>query len=414
MINLFLEHKVLDCIMSNKREDCYICFCEDKCLYEVDLKTEDTKNTEHIKNIEHVKNTEDIKNIEHIKHTKHIKNAGCIKKIAALSNIELLDKPIKLYYYAPYICVTERFGTHAAVVHHINGSIYELTREDYHADVSSYSIGFIEHFGTVCLLHQTQWNRLDLLDLTTMEIVTKREIRYEKIKDSYQTEDGKIIAAVYENENFLDYFHSLLEVSPNKTGFITNGWHWAPADNIKYSHINEFLTRYETGLKGIDYVMGGYNWDRPCAFIDETTFVIAADLEQEIVEEIIEQNSDQPIIYDQLIFYKFTETEDSAYHPVKKIAISVFPINQYGEVFGKLYYDKEKDCLITISEKGAYSVSLEGSILKKYDEISPKSEVKISNCNAGISFQLPWSYSTVFHKFYRFNEELHNIEVIDG
>ena len=71
---------------------------------------------------------------------------------------------IKLYVHEPWVCVTERFGTHAALINLEKASVRELKREDYHADVSSYSIGFLRRDGRVLLVHQTEWNRLDIMD----------------------------------------------------------------------------------------------------------------------------------------------------------------------------------------------------------------------------------------------------------
>ena len=57
--------------------------------------------------------------------------------LAILENISVLDKPIKIYYHFPYICVSERYGLNAATVNIINGQVISFSREDNYCDVSS-------------------------------------------------------------------------------------------------------------------------------------------------------------------------------------------------------------------------------------------------------------------------------------
>jgi len=96
-----------------------------------------------------------------------------IRHIANLSSITAFDKPIEMTLHEPYACVVERFGLHGAVVDLRHGTIREIQREDYHADVSSYSHAFVERDGVCLLLHQTEWNRLDIMDLETGRCLTE-------------------------------------------------------------------------------------------------------------------------------------------------------------------------------------------------------------------------------------------------
>ncbi len=110
--------------------------------------------------------------------------------IAELDNIKLLDRPLKMYYHFPYICVSERYGLNAAVVNIADGRVIKFAREDYHCDVSSYSIGFLEWDDRVLLIHQTQWNRLDITDLETGSLLTEREIIYRKTGETETNQWG--------------------------------------------------------------------------------------------------------------------------------------------------------------------------------------------------------------------------------
>jgi len=153
--------------------------------------------------------------------------------LAVLDNITLLDKPIKMYYHFPYICVTEQFGLNASVVKITDGKTLKLARLDYHCDVSSYSIGFLEYNGSVLLIHQTQWYRLDITDLETGELLTESDIIYLDTDDIVTTESG--VYHKTERKRFIPYFHSLIHVSPDCKHFLSNGWVWTPQDKINHS-----------------------------------------------------------------------------------------------------------------------------------------------------------------------------------
>ncbi|MDR1135146.1 MAG: hypothetical protein LBL49_03060 [Clostridiales Family XIII bacterium] len=83
---------------------------------------------------------------------------------------------IVLYFHHPYICAVERFGLNAAMVNIETGGLRELSREDYHCDVSSYSFGFMERGDKLLYICQTQWNRLDIFDAESGENLTEREV----------------------------------------------------------------------------------------------------------------------------------------------------------------------------------------------------------------------------------------------
>jgi hypothetical protein len=51
--------------------------------------------------------------------------------LAVLEDITLIDRPVKIYYHFPYICVTERYGLNAATVNIANRHMFKLAREDY-------------------------------------------------------------------------------------------------------------------------------------------------------------------------------------------------------------------------------------------------------------------------------------------
>jgi len=336
--------------------------------------------------------------------------------LAVLENISRLDRPIKIYYHFPYICVTERYGLNAAVVNITDGRVLKLTRHDYLCDVSSYSIGFLEHNGRILLIHQTQWNRLDITDLETEELLTEREIIHRRI---VKPETGQWSTYI---KNYIDYFHSLLHVSPDSKHFLSNGWRWQPTDNIRCFETERFLKEYEPCGEDIRYYRG-YCWDRPCAFVGNDMLVIAADKDGITIEEgVDEAELKEPPAYHQLLFYKLSEVKTNKYtyrgyenYDTLPLAYSgkadcdVFAFDEYGEIRGgELHYAPETEHLIVLSEKGAFELTLDGKILHSAHEIklstysrNTQYDARAVKCSAWLQ---NWQYDAIHHSFYRFNE----------
>lgn len=186
---------------------------------------------------------------------------------------------IRLYAHGPWVCVTERFGVNASLINTTTGAVRGLGRADYHSDVSSFPIGFLDRDGRTLLAAQTQWNRLDVFDAGTGANLTEREVF---IRDSgRRNEQGH---KVYDRTNYVDYFHSLLHVSPGSRHFLSNGWVWSPVDVVRVFATEAFLTGYEPTSIPVATAFG-YNWDRPCTFIDDRTFVLALDDSVDTLDE---------------------------------------------------------------------------------------------------------------------------------
>ena len=139
--------------------------------------------------------------------------------------------------------------------HHWSGP--GLCRADYHSDVSSYSVGFLDRDGRTLLVAQTRWNRLDVFDAESGANLTEREVF---IRDSgRRNEQGQ---KVYDQSKYIDYFHSLLHVSPDSRHFLSNGWVWSPVDVVRVFSTEAFLNGYEPTSIPVATAFG-YNWDRP-------------------------------------------------------------------------------------------------------------------------------------------------------
>lgn len=316
--------------------------------------------------------------------------------IARLENISERKKPLRIDCHYPYVCVTERFGLHCALIDLSNGAIKTFSREDYHADVSSYSVGFLQYEGRTLFIHQTQWNRLDITDLQSGANLTEREVYCRLVSEGYCDVTGKYINAVFDKKNHSGLFHSRLHVAPDSSHFLSNGWEWAPVDHIMVYNLNTFLSRFEPSGYAINYY-NGYNWDRPCTFIDSDRFVIATD-------NNIEDLDDEPE-YRQLWFYRISDDlfDEKRYVAYKKVACELFPLNEYGEVSGELYYDCELAILIALSASGAWLLTPEGEIKNHFPDITFDEDAQ--------GGARTWQYNTRQHCFYRWDDKKQSIDI---
>ena len=339
-----------------------------------------------------------------------------VQELAKLTNIQVnahdVDEErleeksaeISIIYQHPYICVVERFGLNMALYSMASANIREYRREDYCCNVSSYSVGFLKLNGRILLICQTQWNRLDIFDAETGENLTEREIYIcdtgRKAKEGY---------SIFDEKNYMDYFHSRLHVSPTGKHFLSNGWHWHPLGQIYLFETTEFLKTFESGSIST-YYQAPYNWDRPCTFIDDETFVMA--LDDDSKNDFSDGEDLKNYEYFQLAFFKTdAETHTSEYErcwiePFRKVKCSAFMPQNKGEVTGSLFYDKSADHLVALThDRGAFAVSLDGVILENLPEVI--------GGNAGICYSntaIGWNYSTEHHVFYTWKNGIGIVE----
>jgi hypothetical protein len=333
--------------------------------------------------------------------------AGEIRPIAKISTISALDKPISISFCEPYVCVVERFGLHGAVVDIKTGSARSIQREDYHANVSSFSHAFLNRNGVPLLIHQTQWNRLDVMELETGRCVTHRRV-IRRCEPELKDANGAILQPkIDETENYLDYFHSRLHVSPDGQSFLSNGWSWSPVDNVTAFRVAAFLDGYEPTAALTEFG-GGYNWDRPCTFIDNDVFAV-------IVDELRDE-SESATGYLPLWFYRISDLtmrKNKTHHinAHAKVHCKAFGTNQHGEVHGDLYYDAKRACLVAISDTGGFRLALDGAIVA-HDPVVARTD-RNAHADFGSHYASPvadWKYSVRGQHFYRFDNVARKVE----
>lgn len=142
-----------------------------------------------------------------------------------------------------------------------------LTRDDYHQEQCRYPLGYFELDGRLLLVHATEWNRLDVSDPRTGELLTARTI---------DTAPGQ-----KRPEHHLDYFHSDLLVSPEGTRVIDNGWIWHPVGQVRVFSLarwireNPWESEDGPSVRALNFRESF--WDGPVCWLDENTLAVWGD-----------------------------------------------------------------------------------------------------------------------------------------
>jgi len=151
--------------------------------------------------------------------------------------------------------------------------IKQLDRKKYCIEHCSFPLAFFEENNQTYLVYAEDWNVLQILHVESLDIITERKI-YDYDKET-------------ENDKYVDYFHSKLQISPNNTWIISNGWVWHPVAILKGWNLQNWknINAYEVETNAVvDEYIGGYSWDRPLAWISENEFIYFAHTGEEEIE----------------------------------------------------------------------------------------------------------------------------------
>lgn len=186
--------------------------------------------------------------------------------------IDLNDNvSIELSKHGDLCTVVNTYGQFGVVIDISSGKILmRLNRGNYHNDVSVFPIAFIEWKGRNLIVHGTDWNRLDISDLFTGDLITKRG----PTEYTQSTDDNGIVRP----DRYLDYFHSSITVSENCEWIVDNGWIWHPVGQVVKWSINKWLEdnvwESEDGLSKKELCSRIYFWEGEICWIDEDTVAV--------------------------------------------------------------------------------------------------------------------------------------------
>ncbi len=157
------------------------------------------------------------------------------------------------------IAITNSKGQFGVVVNIEESKLLmRLDRGNYHVEYSIFPVKFFEYNNQQLLIHGTDWNRLDISNPNTNEVLTTRKIE--------KTIMGTTI---------LNYFHSDISISDNAEFVIDNGWVWHPVGEItiwslqKWLKENSFESETGESLKSI--CRRYYFWEGSICWIDDRT-----------------------------------------------------------------------------------------------------------------------------------------------
>ena len=274
---------------------------------------------------------------------------------------------LQMQSFKDYICVVQKYGQNGVVFNFENPNFRkQLKRGDYCVEHCSFPIAFYSMQYFTYLIHGTDWNRLDITCLESDQLLTERVIDYET------------------DSNYFDYFHSSLSLSPDAKHFTSNGWIWHPFGQITVYSIDDFLKTFELSHKDIELTDEPYNsdWDRPLCWIDKKTLAVGF---SKNAEDYGKSNFPNEILFVDIFDNKI----------INRIEFDGFANTGEGDVFGELFYDKEKSQFISLNNKtGLFISDINGKeIFKEKSFISHR-------------------YSAKHKLFYRINNISQSIEMI--
>jgi hypothetical protein len=140
-----------------------------------------------------------------------------------------------------------------------------LDHRSAHEEHSRFPVVFFDDGGRPLLVHATNWNRLDISDPATGELLTSRE--------PTRSRQGEL-----RPPHYLDYFHAGLSVSPDQRFVAEDGWVWHPFGVVRSWDLARWL--HENPWEGEDgpsirsLCWREYFWDAPMCWLDEQTLAV--------------------------------------------------------------------------------------------------------------------------------------------
>jgi hypothetical protein len=165
-----------------------------------------------------------------------------------------------------FVAVVNDYGRYGQIMDLRSGKVtLALDGGQYHQETVPFSFAFAEAQGRVVAIHRTDWNRLDVSDPSTGELLTDR--------DPTGGRQGQELP-----ERYLDYFHGALYVSPDGAYIADDGWFWHPSGIPSVWSLNRWLFdnvwESEDGPTRINLCHRAYYWGQAINWIDERFIAI--------------------------------------------------------------------------------------------------------------------------------------------
>jgi hypothetical protein len=150
--------------------------------------------------------------------------------------------------------VVNDHGRKGIVVDTATGRItMELDGGDYFPETVPFASSFAEYHGRSVLVHRTDWNRLDVSDPQSGEVLTQRG------PTCYERGESR-------PDHYLDYFHGRLCLSPDGSALLDDGWIWHPVGAVTVWSLDRWLNdnvwESEDGPSRAELCWRDWYWDR--------------------------------------------------------------------------------------------------------------------------------------------------------
>ncbi|GHJ10383.1 hypothetical protein TPA0907_47500 [Micromonospora humidisoli] len=200
-------------------------------------------------------------------------------RATVLATVELVDEPgqqpwldrrlrrrLHVSGCGRFAAVVNDFGRYGRVVDLGRGGVVTLALDggDYHANTVPFALAFARVDGRPVVVHRTRWNRLDVSDPATGELLTAREPE--------TTSEGERPA------HHLDYFHGRLLCSPGGRVLADDGWVWHPVGVPSVWALRPWLDgnvwESEDGPTRRTLCQRDYFWNGPLCFVGDTLLAV--------------------------------------------------------------------------------------------------------------------------------------------
>jgi hypothetical protein len=205
-------------------------------------------------------------------------NASFATKVMSFENGQIdWNEPISIHVSSDnkIAAIVNKYGLNGVVMDLEQGSILlKLVRGEYHHEHCTFPIAFFERKNQTYLIHGTDWNRLDITNPRTGEVISDR------IAPVYV--DGK------SEEHYLDYFHSNIILSPDQNWIVNNGWIWHPFGDFTALSIDNWLENVwesEDGASKKSLWWGMDGWNNSICWLDHSTVAILGKYEYDLHDE---------------------------------------------------------------------------------------------------------------------------------
>lgn len=206
------------------------------------------------------------------------------------------DTAKMLYCHENIVVAANTFGTKAVL--HITGKHHSIVlhREDYHAKITKFPIGiFKDSTGTNHLIYGTGWNRVEIMNMDTLQILTAaKSVIEQDAEKRYMIPSTNLPAHSNPWPSKFDYFYGAIAVSPNQKRFISMGWVWGSNDSFYIFDIDDFISNPRITFTSTD---AWEHNDRTTCWIDDNRIAVAINPYEDNEEDGLKESPCQIYIY---------------------------------------------------------------------------------------------------------------------